>query len=198
MNKASNCFSTSRSPADAAQEIEEKECEAYARKHNLFALFSDFATALKEKNPSTEQDAEHVLFDLLSHRKAERDRAALRLRYQQSFEVNFDNGRKTLKLVLTQDGGTLTVFAKAKTQMSLSFPLTIEEIEELNKRLYELGRFIVESSKGSGETRGFVRVDEGDVYFLASTKESVEIGDELFHFCFFLSGKKTLPKEESA
>lgn len=188
--KDSSCFNASRSRVDVAQELEEQENEKYARTHNLQTLFAAFAAALKEKEPSTEQEAECVLFELLSHRKAERDRAALRLLYQQSFEVNLDNGRKTLKLVLGQDGGTLTAFAKARTEMSHSFPVSIEEVEELNERFYELGRFIVDSSKSSGDTRGFVRVDEREVFFLSSSKESIEIGDELFHFSFFLSSKK--------
>lgn len=181
-----DCFSASRSRVDRAQDMEEKENEEYARSHNLHALFAEFAAQLKEKDPPTEQDAERVLLDLLAHRKGERDRAALRLRYQQSFEVNLENGKKNLKLTLGQDGGTLSVSTRARAEIAHSFSVTIEQIEELNERFYELGRFILESPKG-GDVGGFVSVDEGGVYFLANTRECLDIGDELIHFSLFLN-----------
>lgn len=197
MSQNIDAFSASRSRVDRAQDMEETENEEYARSHNLHALFADFAAQLKEKNPLNEQDAERVLLDLLAHRKGERDRAALRLRYQQSFEVNLENGKKNLKLVLGQDGGSLTVSTKARTQIVRSFAVTIEQIEELNERFYELGRFIVESTKG-GEVGGFVSVDEGDVYFLSSVRECLDIGEELIHFSLFLNceqpGSAVTPK----
>lgn len=196
MSKNTNVFSASRSRADLAQQMEENENEAYARTHKLHALFSEFAAALKEKDPSSEQEAEHILLDLLSHRKAERDRAALRLLYQHSFEISLDNGRKTLKLVLGQDGGTITAFVKSKVEINHSFPVTIEQVEELNERFYDLGRFIVEGSKSGGESRGFVRVDDGEVFLLSSSKECTEIGDELFYFSMFLGSKNSIRADE--
>eukprot|EP00796_Vickermania_ingenoplastis_P004927 gene4927-3538_t len=168
-----------------AQDQEERENEEYARKHHLHALFAEFAAHLKEKEPATEQDAERLLLDLLAHRKGERDRAALRLRYQQSFEVNLENGKKQMRLVLGADGGTLTVTTKGRNEITHSFTVTIEQIEELNEHLYELGRFIVDSSKG--EMGGLVTVDESEVYFLSGSRECLDIGDELIHFSLFLS-----------
>lgn len=188
-------FSTSRSRVDLAQEMEEKENEEYAAAHNLHALFSEFATILKERKPQTEQDAERVLLELLAQRKGERDRAALRLHYQKSFEVNIDNGKKILKLTLGQDGGEISVSTKSRSQVSHSFSVTIEQIEELNERLYELGRFIVESTKG-GETGGFVCVDDGEVYFLCSSKECTDVGNELIHFSLFLNVPHDSKEEE--
>lgn len=189
MTQNTECFSASRSRVDRAQDMEEKENEEYARAHNLYSLFAEFAAVLKEKEPLTEQDAERALLDLLAHRKGERDRAALRLRYQQSFEVNLENGRNTLKLMLGQDGGTVMVSTKSRTPIDHSFPVTIEQIEELNERFYELGRFIVESTKG-GESGGFFCVDEGEVYFLSNSRECLDIGHDLIHFALFMICQK--------
>lgn len=186
MASGTESFSASRSRVDRAIDMEEKENEEYARTHNLYSLFTEFAAQLKEKDPATEQDAERVLLDFLAHRKGDRDRAALRLRYQQVFEVNLENGKKTLRLVLGPDGGTLSVTTKLRTENCRSIAVTIEQIEELNERFYELGRFIVDSSKG-GDVGGFVTVDEKDVYLLCNSRECLDIGDELIHSPLFIN-----------
>lgn len=167
---------------------EEKENAEYAERHNLQALFAEFANQLREKDPKTEQEAERVLLDLLSHRKAERDRAALRLHFNNSFEVSLDNGRKVLKLTLEQENAKLHVIQKSRNlDIDDVYTVTIEQSEELTEMFYELGRFVVENPKG--DQGGFISIDDKDVYLLSGAKDCSDVGDELFNLALLMKIK---------
>lgn len=170
---------------------EERENAEYAERHNLQSLFSEFAAQLREKEPKTESEAERVLLDLLSHRKAERDRAALRLHFKHSFEVNLDNGRKVLKLTTGGvDNGSLQILQKTRSaSLNDQFDISIEQVEELTELFYELGRFAVDTVKG--EQYGFINIDERDVYLLAGGKDCSDIGDELFNVAILMKSSSS-------
>ncbi|KPA79971.1 hypothetical protein ABB37_05015 [Leptomonas pyrrhocoris] len=177
--------STNRLRAASFQDEEERQNAEYAERHNLQALFAEFATQLREKDPKTEQEAERVLLDLLSHRKAERDRAALRLHFHASFEVNLDNGRKVLKLTTGPETSTLHIVQKTRAvAVDDNFTVSMEQAEELTELFYELGRFAVESAKG--EQIGFISIDDRDVYLLAGGKDCSDVGDELFNMALLM------------
>ncbi|KAG5489972.1 hypothetical protein JKF63_00091 [Porcisia hertigi] len=186
-SKSIDTFNVSQSRLRAAtfQDEEERQNAEYAERHNLQALFSEFAAQLREKDPKSEHEAERVLLDLLSHRKAERDRAALRLHFDTSFEVNRDNGRKVLKLITGPETSTLHIMQKTRSfAVDDTFTVSLEEAEELTDTFYELGRFVVESAKG--EPNGFISIDDRDVYLLANSKECSEVVDELFNMVFIM------------
>ncbi|KPI83500.1 hypothetical protein ABL78_7462 [Leptomonas seymouri] len=185
--KSVDAFNVSMNRLRAAnfQDEEERQNAEYAERHNLQALFAEFAAQLREKDPKTEQEAERVLLDLISHRKAERDRAALRLHFQTSFEVNLDNGRKTLKLTTGSETSTLHVVQKTRAvTVDDHFTVSLEQVEELTELFYELGRFVVESVKG--EQNGFISIDDRDVYLLAGGKDCSDVGDELFNMALLM------------
>lgn len=168
------------------QDEEERQNAEYADRHDLQALFAEFAAQLKEKDPKSEHEAERVLLDLLSHRKAERDRAALRLHFQQSFEVSLDNGRKVLKVVSGSENAQLHITQKTRTvTMDDRYVVTFEQMEELTELFYELGRFIVENPKG--DQGGFISVDDRDVYLLSGGRDCVSAGDVLFNVALHMS-----------
>ncbi|GET93165.1 hypothetical protein, conserved [Leishmania tarentolae] len=186
-SKGVDVFNLSQNRLRAAnfQDEEERQNAEYAERHNLQALFSEFAAQLREKDPKTEHEAERVLLDLLSHRKAERDRAALRLHFVTSFEVNLDNGRKSLKLTSGSETSTLHILQKTRSvAVDETFAVSLEQAEELTEVFYELGRFVVES--GKSELNGFISIDDRDVYLLAAGKDCSEIGDELFNMALLM------------
>ncbi|CAD2214185.1 hypothetical protein AGDE_02205 [Angomonas deanei] len=188
--KGVDTFSVSQNRIRAAnfQDDEERENAEYAERHNLQALFAEFAEQLREKEPKSEQEAEKVLLDLLSHRKAERDRAALRLHFSKSFEVSLDNGRKTLKLTLESEQASLHVVQKTRSvTMDDTFKISFEQTEELTELFYELGRFVVETPKG--EQGGFINIDEKDLFLLSGAKDCYDIGDELFNLALHMNIK---------
>lgn len=181
--------SQNRLRAASFQDQEEKECAEYAERHNLHALFAEFACQLREKDPKTEQEAERVLLDLLSQRKAERDRAALRLHFESSFEVNLDNGRRVLKMTTSDESATLHVAHRSRSMvMDETFPITVEQVEELTEVFYELGRFVVENPKG--DQGGYISIDDRDVYLLSAGKECSEVGDHLFNMGVLMKAEK--------
>ncbi|ESL11089.1 hypothetical protein TRSC58_01170 [Trypanosoma rangeli SC58] len=182
VSRNSDTFNLSRNRVRVNELNEEEECAnaAYVEKHNLQGLFSEMSELLSEKDPKTELEAERILLDFLSHRKAERDRAALRLQFNHSFEVNLDNGRKIMKLQLGQETSTLQLEQKGRAwRIDEAFMISLEQAEELTEMFYELGRFVVEGTKG--EQGGFISIDERDVYLLAAGRECAEAGDELFN-----------------
>lgn len=186
-SKGTEVFNVSMNRLRAAnfQDEEERQNAEYAERHNLQALFAEFATQLREKDPKTEQEAERVLLDLLSHRKAERDRAALRLHFHTSFEVNLDNGRKVLKLTSGSETSTLHIVQKTRAvTLDDKVTVSLEQAEELTELFYELGRFVVESAKG--EQNGFISIDDRDVYLLAGGKDCSDAGDELFNMALLM------------
>ncbi|RNF14086.1 uncharacterized protein Tco025E_05959 [Trypanosoma conorhini] len=193
-------LSRNRVRVNELNEEEELANAAYVEKHNLQCLFSEMAELLSEKDPKTEFEAERILLDFLSHRKAERDRAALRLQFNHSFEVNLDNGRKIMKLQLGQETSTLQLEQKGRAwKMDEAFAISLEQAEELTEMFYELGRFVVEGTKG--EQGGFISIDERDVYLLAAGKECAEAGDELFNLAMLFNmdrGKKLDPTSGEA
>ncbi|RNF08922.1 hypothetical protein TraAM80_02468 [Trypanosoma rangeli] len=188
-------LSRNRIRVNELNEEEEHANAAYVEKHNLQSLFSEMSELLSEKDPKTELEAERILLDFLSHRKAERDRAALRLQFNHSFEVNLDNGRKIMKLQLGQETSTLQLEQKARVwRIDETFAISLEQAEELTEMFYELGRFVVEGTKG--EQGGFISIDERDVYLLAAGRECAEAGDELFNLAMHFNmdrGKKLEP-----
>ncbi|RNF23929.1 hypothetical protein TcG_01286 [Trypanosoma cruzi] len=195
MSRSSDTFSASRNRvrADEINDEEDHADAAYVEKHNLQCLFSEMAEQLSEKDPKTEQEAERILLEFLTHRKAERDRAALRLQFSHSFEVNLDNGRKIMRLQLGQESSTLQLEQKGRVlKMDEAFCISLEQTEELTEMFYELGRFVVDGTKG--EQGGFISIDERDVYLLAAGRECAEAGDELFNLAMLFSmdrGKKS-------
>ncbi|EPY20526.1 hypothetical protein STCU_01748 [Strigomonas culicis] len=195
-SKGVDTFSLSQNRIRAANfcDTEERQNAEYAERHNLQALFAEFAEQLRAKDPKTEQEAERVLLDLLSHRKAERDRAALRLHFTESFDVSIDNGRKTLKLKMGSEGARLHIVQKTRTvTMNDEYDITFEQIEELTEQFYELGRFVVDSTKG--EQGGFISIDDRDVYLLSGGKECSDIGDELFNIALHMNIKNSAETE---
>lgn len=186
-----DAFNASQNRLRAANftDAEERANAEYAEQHNLQALFAEFAAQLREKDPKSEQEAERVLLDLLSHRKADRDRAALRLHFNHSFEVSLDNGRKVLKLTVEQEGAKLHIEQKSRNlNVDDTYPVTMEQTEELTDMFYELGRFVAENPKG--EHGGFISIDEKDVYLLSGAKECSDIGDELFNLALMMKMNK--------
>ncbi|CCW67050.1 unnamed protein product [Phytomonas sp. Hart1] len=181
------------------QDAEERENAAYAERHNLQILFSEFGAHLREKDPKTEHEAERILLDLLTHRKAERDRAALRLRFKNSFEVSLENGRRMLKMTVEQDTAFLQVTQKTRNiNLDGKNPITIEQSEELTELFYELGRFVLETQKG--EVSGFISIDDRDVYLLSGGKDCLNAGDELFNVALLMNmnaSKVEKEKQES-
>lgn len=185
--------STNRLRAANFQDAEEKANAEYAERHNLQSLFAEFAAQIRETDPKTEQEAERVLLELLSHRKADRDRAALRLHFEQSFEVNLDNGRKALKLLIGASNATLHVKQNTrKVAADDTFPISFEQSEELTEIFYELGRFVMDNAKS--ESGGFISIDDRTVLLLSSTKECIEVGDELFNMALHM--KLNSPRAE--
>ncbi|KEG11832.1 hypothetical protein DQ04_02231010 [Trypanosoma grayi] len=187
-SKSPDIFNASRNRirVNDIQDEEERANAAYAEKHNLQSLFSELAEHLCEKDPKTEVEAERVLLEFLSQRKAERDRAALRLQFTHSFEVNLDNGRKILKVQVDQEASTLQLEQKGRVwSMDEAFVISLEQIEDLTEMFYELGRFVVDVPKG--EQGGFISIDERDVYFLSACRECMEAGDELFNLAMHIS-----------
>ncbi|CCW59978.1 unnamed protein product [Phytomonas sp. EM1] len=183
-----DAFNASHNRLRAAdfQDAEERENAEYAERHNLQALFSEFGAQLREKDPKTEHEAERILLDMLSHRKAERDRAALRLRFKHSFEVSLENGRRVLKMTVEQESAVLQVAQKTRNiNLDGKYPITIEQSEELTELFYELGRFVLETQKG--EVSGFISIDDRDVYLLSGGKDCLNAGDELFNVALLMN-----------
>ncbi|KAH9582122.1 hypothetical protein LSM04_005587 [Trypanosoma melophagium] len=193
-SKSPDTFNASRGRVrvNDIQEEEERANAAYAEKHNLQGLFSELSEYLSEKDPKTELEAERILLEFLSHRKAERDRAALRLHFTNSFEVNLDNGRKVLKVQVGQETSTLQLEQRGRVlNMDEAFVISLEQTEELTEMFYELGRFVVDVPKG--EQGGFISIDDRDVYFLSAGRDCMEAGDELFNLAMHITmhqGKK--------